>query len=60
MVKQYEHNIIFNNTIDNPFCKNAALGLFGMLARLQKDTQKLERKVSKNTYVWIEKLNDEF
>ena len=58
MVKQYENNEIFNKTHNNPFCAEHALGLFGMLAKIQKDASKLEKKISRNTYVWIEKIND--
>ncbi len=60
MTKQYENNNIFNNTIDNPFCTNAALGLFGLLTKIQRDTQKLEKKISKSTYIWIEEIHNDF
>ena len=59
MVKQQENNNIFNNkTTENPFCTKNTLGLFGMLAKIQKDATKLEKKISRNTYVWVEKIND--
>ena len=60
MVKEYEFNNIINNKIDNPFCSKIAPGIFGMLARIERDTRKLENKISRNTYIWIEKLNDDF
>ena len=56
MNNEYKNDAIFNNQDINPFCTDFAIGVFGMISKLYRDTERLNKKISKNTYIRIEKI----